>query len=59
MQRPSTDETIAVADLMETPEGRDEYGTPDECIAECDDCGTLFRRGGAHRCENGEWVSDR
>jgi hypothetical protein len=35
---------------------RDEYGTPDECLEECDDCGTLFRSEGRHRCTDG-WVS--
>ena len=33
----------------------DEAGTPDEQIERCD-CGTLFRTGGWHRCENGERV---
>jgi len=59
MKRPSTDETIDTTDLLDTPAGCDEYGTPDACIAECDDCGTLYRHGSAHRCTDGEWVNDR
>ncbi|WP_161605726.1 hypothetical protein [Natrinema pallidum] len=46
---------IDVTQLMDTPDGRDEMGTPDSEIAECAECGTLHRRGGAHRCTDG-WV---
>ncbi|UHQ96444.1 hypothetical protein [Natrinema halophilum] len=48
---------IDVTDLMATPAGRDEIGTPDEAIGRCDNCGELYRRreGSWHLC-NGERV---
>jgi hypothetical protein len=42
---------IDVRELMETPDGSDEVGTPNEQIAECNDCGTLHRRGSWHLCD--------
>lgn len=52
--------TIPVTELMDTPAERDEVGTPDHLISECDrdGCDVLFRRGGDHRCQAlGEWVT--
>lgn len=40
-----TDSTIPVTDLMDTPSGRDEYGTPDELIERCSRHDVLHRRG--------------
>lgn len=34
----------------------DEVGPADDDILRCPDCQTLYRAGGRHRCENGEWV---
>jgi hypothetical protein len=46
---------IPVTALMDVG-GGDEVGAPDDAIARCDDCDRLYRRGGANRCEGGEWV---
>lgn len=48
---------VTVAELLDTPAGRDEHGVDDVDLEECT-CGVLFRRGGAHRCGHvGEWVT--
>lgn len=46
--------TVDVEELMDTPAGRDEVGTPDHLIEECGECGTLYRTGGWHRCGGGD-----
>ncbi len=46
---------ILVTALMSVDRG-DEAGTDDEHIERCSDCQTLYRAGGRHRCEGGEWV---
>lgn len=41
-----------VSELLETPRGRDEYGTPDHALERCEDHDVLYRVGGAClRCE--------
>ena len=48
---------VPVDALMDTPDGRDEHGTPDDAVCECSKCGTLYRRDGAHRCLEG-WTDE-
>lgn len=36
----------SVTGLMDTPEGRDEYGTPDELIEHCEEHDVYYRVGG-------------
>ncbi|WP_254768257.1 hypothetical protein [Salinilacihabitans rarus] len=48
---------MRVTDLIETPDGRDEIGTPDEHLERCPNCGALYRVDGWHRCPDGTEVS--
>lgn len=44
--------TIPVTELLDTPDGRDEWGTPDELIERCEAHDVLYRTGGeCLRCE--------
>jgi len=47
---------IEAVDLIDTPEGRDEVGVPEDLMGRCPDCDAALplEHGYRHRCEDGE-----